>query len=158
MRAVSNARLKGGRHGATYAYGERVRAMGGSKRKRAFLVVEIDIFSNILLLPFCSVDKIRVRGMPGKVCANSTVDAINLVMLADSEMKPRGTTKKLQLWACDWETDRKTLFSLVSLQCERTAPEAGQLGRSTVHLLVGLVAHVLQCPILAFMKQDGRSS
>ena len=65
MRAVSNSRLKGGRHGATYAYG------------RAFLVAEIDIFSNIFLLPLCSVDKIHVRGMPGKVCEDSTVGTIN---------------------------------------------------------------------------------
>ena len=77
MRAVSNSRLKGGRHGATYAYGERVRSMGGSKRRRAFSVAEIDSFSNILLLPLCSVDKIHVRGMPGKVCADSTVDTTN---------------------------------------------------------------------------------
>ena len=62
------------------------------------------------------------------------------------------------MWACDWKTYRETLFSLISLQCERAAPEAGQLGRSTVHLLVGLVAHVFQCPILALTKQDGRSS
>lgn len=71
--------------------------MGGSKRRRAFLVAEIDIFSNIFYYHFVASIKFTCEVCPAKCVQIQLSTPPILVMLADSEIKTRGMTKEIAI-------------------------------------------------------------